>query len=192
MHLLETARNHAGTHDMGRLPGIVLEQAGTPATWQDGIGKHEPRQINQLPHVIAHAQMLDGEIDYLVGILPGQAGGAADAQMLFAILAQGGNNRALPQQGFHHQRFTQITIVIGGQPGTGTWVANVIETPDIQRGVRPRRQHHSLDHLADARLTRKQEHVTRADFPFQKLEITQCAEIFLLRDGIQPVDALLP
>lgn len=79
MHLLEAARNHAGTNDMGRLPGIVLEQAGAPAARQDRIRKHEARQVKQLPHVIAHAQVLNGETHHLVGVLPGQAGGAADA-----------------------------------------------------------------------------------------------------------------
>lgn len=64
---------------MSRLSGVVLEQARPPAARQDGVGKHETCQIDQLPDVITHAKVFDSEIHYFVGILPGQGGRAADA-----------------------------------------------------------------------------------------------------------------
>lgn len=87
LHLLEATRNHAGTHNVGRLPRIVLEQGRTPATRQNRIWEHEPRQIQQLAHVVAHAQMLNRKIHHPIGILPRQACGAANAQMFLAVLA---------------------------------------------------------------------------------------------------------
>ncbi len=184
MHLLETAGNHAGTHNMGRLPCIVLEQTGTPAARQNRIREHETRQIQQLAHVVTHAQMFDGKIHHLVSILPGQGCRAADAQMLFAVMTQWGNDGSLPQQGFNHQRFAQVAIIMCGQPRTCPWVTDVIETPDIQGSVCPRRQDNRLDDFADTRLTGKQDNIGGAYFTFKKLEIAQGAEVFFTRDGV--------
>lgn len=116
MHLLETTCNHARTDDVGRLPSIMLEQARPPAAGQDRIREHETGQIQQLPHVIAHPQMLDGEIHHLVGILPCQGGRTANAQVFLTVLAQGSHDGTFPQQGFNHQRLAQVAIIIRRQP----------------------------------------------------------------------------
>lgn len=97
LHMLEAACNHAGADNVRGLPGIVLEQGGTPAAWQDGIREQEACQVQQLPHIVAQAQMFDGEVHHPVGILPRQHGGAAYPQVFLAVFAQWRDHSALAQ-----------------------------------------------------------------------------------------------
>ncbi len=147
--LIERGCQHGGADGPGRWSGIVLEQAGTPVSGQDGPRQEKAGQIQHMAHVIIKAQVLDGVCHHLMGIFGLESAWTTDTQMVPAVLGDRHDDGANTQKGFNQQLFRQIAVVTHPNSLLQFWVPDVVDATNIQGRVGPVALSNGFDDLAD-------------------------------------------
>ena len=85
---------------------------------QQVIGEHEAGEIEDLADVVAQAELFGGVQDHRLRIAAREPRGTADAQVVFTVLAQGGDDGPLAEQGLDDERLVRVAAVMGLDQGS--------------------------------------------------------------------------
>ncbi len=156
---------------LGGRAGVMREQRRAPAPRQDPVGYQEARQVDQLPDVVVRAEAVAAIVDHGLRIAPRQLARPTDAQVVAAVLGQRRDDRAVAEQCLDQELLVGVRRVVLAHVLAHPGVVDVVQSADVERGVRPGGEGDRLDHLCDPRPALDQQHVTDPDLVAQAFEI---------------------